>query len=261
MFSCFPIHFLTFSFIANPIPPLRVAAPTNVNGLLHTLQQEWDETVLETFNLRQQLDTTRRELSHALYQYDAACRVIARLVKERDEAFNLLKTYQLNGYVAATNGEGSCQPQQSTTETEEAMDVVQTEVGISPEIVNELNALCKQLSSGRKQRKPSEHLTTKDQMAQLHEVGQYAPHKNAITAVAVKSSSDNNSNLVLSGSADSSVVLSDLDSGKVHCKLNGHRGVVNTVAFSPVSTDTLFSGSDDKTVRVSGFICFFRTFD
>lgn len=62
----------------------------SIPSMLQAMQSEWDEVMLETFTLKQALDQTRRELSQALYQHDAACRVIARLMRERDEARAML---------------------------------------------------------------------------------------------------------------------------------------------------------------------------
>lgn len=75
-----------------PAPRSTVpAAPTSVSGagfggLLASMQTEWDALMVETFNLKSALEETRRELSQALYQNDAAVRVIARLTMERDQA-------------------------------------------------------------------------------------------------------------------------------------------------------------------------------
>jgi pre-mRNA-processing factor 19 len=46
--------------------------------------------VLESFYLKKHLHETREELSHALYQHDASLRVIAKVIKERDEARNTI---------------------------------------------------------------------------------------------------------------------------------------------------------------------------
>jgi len=35
--------------------------------MLNVLQSEWDALMLESFNIKQQLDYVRKELSHALY--------------------------------------------------------------------------------------------------------------------------------------------------------------------------------------------------
>jgi pre-mRNA-processing factor 19 len=54
--------------------------------MVSLFQNEWDNLMLETSQLRQHLEGCRKELSHSLYQNEAACRVIARLTRERDEA-------------------------------------------------------------------------------------------------------------------------------------------------------------------------------
>lgn len=52
---------------------------------LEIVQTEWDALLLDNYNLRRALADCRKELAYALYQHDAACRVISRLVKEKDK--------------------------------------------------------------------------------------------------------------------------------------------------------------------------------
>ena len=86
--------------ITKPRPPTHTSIPS----LLSTFQNEWDTLALETYNLRDHLEKTRRELSSALFQHDAAIRTIERLTRERDEARDALSkvTTTRSG---ATNGD------------------------------------------------------------------------------------------------------------------------------------------------------------
>jgi pre-mRNA-processing factor 19 len=65
--------------------PRNVAA-TSIPGMFHELQTELEGIIQETYNNKKQLEMAKQELSHAMYRYDAACRVITNLIKERDNA-------------------------------------------------------------------------------------------------------------------------------------------------------------------------------
>ncbi|ERS97395.1 pre-mRNA-processing factor 19 [Sporothrix schenckii 1099-18] len=83
-----------------PRPPTLTSIP----ALLATFQNEWDALALETYTLQEQLSQTRTELATALYQHDAAIRVIARLTKERDDARDSLSRVTVAA-ASATDGD------------------------------------------------------------------------------------------------------------------------------------------------------------
>lgn len=87
--------------VVRPRPPTLTSIPS----LLSIFQEEWDALALETYTLQQNLAQTRRELSAALYQHDAAVRVIARVTKERDEARDALSKVTVGASRSAGTGE------------------------------------------------------------------------------------------------------------------------------------------------------------
>ena len=266
-------------------------------------QNEWDEVMIETFTLKQHLDTTRQELAQALYQHDAACRVIARLMQERDEARGQLANMQSQGFSAnhAQNANGATDAGSAMETVEAEEKAKEAEGSLQEAVVQELVATCAELSAGRKARKGATAVVSKEAMKGMTAQASHTPHKadnkTGVTCLAVHShfhvasagngngngnkrgraapSSDASSDasaegesvgvgVVVSGSTDKSVLLTQLDSGKVLAKLTGHTKTVTAVAFhctsstaATSSSTALFSASADKTVRVSdlAFLC------
>lgn len=116
--------------IVTPRPPTLTSIPS----LLSTFQNEWDALALETFTLRQQLQSTRQELATALYQHDAAVRVIARLTRERDEARDALSKVTIGA------GSGGGDAMQIDSE------------GLSEELAAKVDATQEKLSKSRRKR-------------------------------------------------------------------------------------------------------------
>ncbi|KAK6533492.1 hypothetical protein TWF694_002431 [Orbilia ellipsospora] len=123
---------LKTSRTVRPRPPTITSIPS----LLSVFQNEWDALALETYTLRQQLAQTRQELSTALYQHDAAVRVIGRLIKERDEARDALSKVTASGVASAPNGD--------------EMQVDSNEV--PADVVERIEATHGELSAGRRKR-------------------------------------------------------------------------------------------------------------
>ncbi|KAL2752374.1 hypothetical protein ACRALDRAFT_2126860 [Sodiomyces alcalophilus JCM 7366] len=137
---------LTQSHVVRPRPPTLTSIP----ALLATFQNEWDALALETYNIKEQLARTREELATALYQHDAAVRVIARLTKERNEAREALSKVTVTG--AAANGD------------EMAIDSAET---LPAGLVERVEAKHQELSKTRKKRPIPEGWATSDDVTAL----------------------------------------------------------------------------------------------
>ena len=77
---------LRSSTTAGAAPPTTTTSSNSLTEHLQQLQAEYDGVLLELLDTRQKLQETRQELAQALYQNDAAVRVVARLAVERDQA-------------------------------------------------------------------------------------------------------------------------------------------------------------------------------
>jgi pre-mRNA-processing factor 19 len=230
----------------------RPTAATSIPGLLSLFQNEWDATMLEAHQLRQALHASRQELSHALYQHDAATRVIARLIRERD-AFRA----QLEAAAAAAppppalegaNGKrGAAAP--AAPEGAEAPAGKKAKPALPPAVAEAMSARSAELSKGRKKRVVPASTATPEDLAAYSlqsSVPLHATRKGGIAAVALAPGAPS---LSATAGADASVQLYDRAAGRAVAALKGHSKKVNDVAFVG-SRSLLASASADGTVRV-----------
>uniref|UniRef100_A0A1D1XIR0 Pre-mRNA-processing factor 19 n=1 Tax=Anthurium amnicola TaxID=1678845 RepID=A0A1D1XIR0_9ARAE len=227
--------------------PLQAAS---IPGLLGMFQNEWDALMLSNFALEQQLHTARQELSHALYQHDAACRVIARLKKERDEARALLAEAERKIPLLSASDQGApvTNGKRAIEDFDVGPDGKRIRPGITNDIIEELSNCNTILSAQRKKRQILPTLASVDLLDTFTQLSSHPLHKTSkpgILSVDIHPSKE----VIATGGVDATAVLFDRASGQILCTMTGHSKKVNSVKFVP--EDELFvTGSSDKTVRL-----------
>uniref|UniRef100_A0A8C5CAK0 Pre-mRNA-processing factor 19 n=1 Tax=Gadus morhua TaxID=8049 RepID=A0A8C5CAK0_GADMO len=221
--------------VSHPIRP-KAPSSTSIPAILKSLQDEWDAVMLHSFTLRQQLQTTRQELSHALYQHDAACRVIARLTKEVTAAREALATLKPQAGLVAPQAVPASQPAGAGGEPME----ISEQVGMTPEIIQKLQDKATVLTTERKK--------VCQQYTYLHQ-GLIGLHSASVPGILALDLCPSDTNKVLTGGADKNVVVFDKSEEQIVATLKGHTKKVTSVIYHP-SQDVVFSASPDSTIRV-----------
>lgn len=212
----------------------------SIPQILALFQNEWDAVMLETFTLKKHLEKTRQELSHALYQHDAACRVIARVHAE-NEALR----HQLASRTTTTTNN-------KTNADDVDMDA-NTGVGLSVEAIATIEAKQKALAKQRKDFKKTDGPTRAQLLATLgaswSATASHTIHdadKPGILSVAVD---PKRPQMLATGGVDTHVKLFNTATQQLTATLRGHRKPVSQVAVHP-RADLVVSASHDKTLKV-----------
>ncbi|KAF2490084.1 Prp19-domain-containing protein [Lophium mytilinum] len=212
---------LKSSHVVKPRPQTLTSIPS----LLSAFQAEWDAITLETFTLKQQLSQTRKELSIALYQNDAATRVIARITRERDEAREALSNVTISG---ATNGD--------------AMQVDNQE--LSQELAEKVEETMQQLSSTRRKRPIPDGWATAETIEALEPKDSSEPLYPGSSIVSI----DKEKDLALFGGAD----------GVAGVYSVSQKQVVNALKCGSAVTATAWWGSRQVVATSAGAVKVFE---
>ncbi|KAI8476157.1 MAG: spliceosome component, nuclear pre-mRNA splicing factor [Monoraphidium minutum] len=221
----------------------RVAPAASIPGMLGLFHDEWDALMLETHALRQALHTSRQELSHALYQHDAACRVIARLMRERDEARGALDSMR-----ETLRAEFEAKKRTAEDAEEEEPSKRAKAAGIPQAVLDEMAEVNAALSKARKKRAVADSVATPEEVAAFGLVGSFPVHKAGKGGILDIDLHPKQAGVAATAGADGTVQLFDVGAQLKLASLQGHTKRVNGARFAGATA--LVTGSADKTVRV-----------
>lgn len=166
-----------------------------------------------------------------MYHNDAACRVIARLQRERDASRRELETLRetMGGLQNHNIDKGFPGLDQGT---KDAMTLKSQE-----------------LSSDRKSRQMSPTLASPEQLQSYRPIAIYPPHKASSPGVLCLDIHPKNPDIVITGGVDETAVVFDRSTEKKIATLAGHEKEVTSVLCHP-SQDLFITASEDATARL-----------
>lgn len=235
--------------IVKPKPP----SATSIPATLKSMQDEWDALMLHTFTQRQQLQNARQELSHALYQHDAACRVIARLNKEVTAAREALATLKPQSALTPSSMTAAAEANGGTAAVSAAGSQQTAEVlGMTPEIVEKLQDKATILTQERKRR----GRTVPEELATLETVRNFTRtytnpslHSASVPGILAIDINVTDHSKILTGGADKNAIIFNKDTEQVVAILKGHTKKITKVIYHPVE-DTVITASPDHAIRI-----------
>jgi pre-mRNA-processing factor 19 len=210
--------------------------------MLQLFQNEWDAVMLETYTYKQHLETARQELANALYQHDAACRVIARLTKELAAARDTLSTLKPNAGRPGSYGDVA---QQESSETAE-------DAGISSDVVEKLDNKAAVLTAERKKRGKSvpEELVKSEDMRNFKTLASHSGlHSASVPGILALDICPTDPTKIITGGNDKNATIFNKESEQVISVLKGHSKKVTSVVYHP-DRENAITASPDSQIRV-----------
>lgn len=242
----------------------RPMSATSVSGTIGVLQREWDALLLGTSELKRSLHRTRSQLSQLLYQYDGACRVIARLKRERDEAQAKLRDAQraaatsvVGGAVpaaaaAAAAAAGTSSSSSSSSSSAAAAGAEEEKSAEASACITAMAAASEALHAARVKHKVPKTVadpeTVRAAIAAKPTTVQslHRADRPRITSMALHPTRPD---LVLTGGADRTAILFDRAASAIAATLEGHSKPVTSVAFLPADPDRVVLTTAAETAK------------
>jgi len=227
----------------------KATSRASIPGVLEQLHDEWDAQMTEMYEVRTALDQAQRELASAMYQMDAANRVIARLTVERDEARERLSTMSY-GSAANLNSNNNTKKRGSDDGDGNGGDAdafaKKAKSGIPAKAIEVIEEKMTELATARKQRKVSDRLKSAEEISSFALLDPIPGHK-ANTQIHNLSILEDFNAICTAGADGSASIFEQLQkTSSIH---TGHKKCLD-VSFVGNNQNQIVTCGSDNTCKV-----------